>query len=162
MWRCSPNDFECHLQRRGHMGRAEQASRLRAVFGGASAIILSLTSIALGQGWPMGGQNLQDSRSQSVTTITPENVGTLKLKWVLTTRGDVSATPAVYDGTVYFPDWGGYFYAVNATTGALQWSMPVSSWTGVSGDFARNDPAIDGNTLILGDDVGLLATWTQA
>src|SRR5271156_5624561 len=164
MWGCSRNDIERHLQRRGHMGRAEQASRLRAVVGAAmaSGIVVSLTSAALGQGWPMGGQNLQDSRSQSVTTITPQNVGTLKQKWVFTTRGDVSATPAVYDGTVYFPDWGGYFYAVNATTGVLQWSKPVSSWTGVSGDWARNDPAVDGDTLILGDQIGQLATWTQA
>jgi len=110
----------------------------------------------------MGGQNLQNSRSQSATTISPENVGALKEKWIFTTGGDVSATPAVYGGTVYFPDWGGYFYAVNATTGALQWSKPVSSWTGVPGDWARNDPAVDGDTLILGDQIGQLATWTQA
>ena len=142
------------------MGMVERASRLRAVLGVAmaSGIIISLTSVALGQEWPMGGQNLQNSRSQSVTAISPQNVGTLKEMWVFTTAGDVSATPAVYDGTVDFPDWGGYFYAVNATTGALQWSMPVSSWTGVSGDFARNDPAIDGDTLILGDEIGLRAT----
>jgi polyvinyl alcohol dehydrogenase (cytochrome) len=71
----------------------------------------------------MGGQNLQNSRSQSVTTISPQNVGALKQKWVFTTRGDVSATPAVYDGTVYFPDWVGYFYAVNATTGLAMVDM---------------------------------------
>ena len=58
--------------------------------------------------WPMGGQNVQDSRSQSVTTITPQNVGALKLKWVFTTKGNVSATPAVYDHIVYFPDFGGW------------------------------------------------------
>ena len=53
----------------------------------------------------MGGQNLENSRSQSVTKISPQNVSTLKQKWVFTTRGNVSATPAVHDGTVYFPDW---------------------------------------------------------
>src|SRR5271166_6289415 len=143
---------------------AEQASRLRAVGGGAIAsVIIFLASRACGQGWPMGGQNLQNSRSQSVTTISPQNVGALKQKWVFTTRGDVSATPAVYDGTVYFPDWGGYFYAVNATTGALQWSTWVGHWTGVTGDWARSDPAIDGNTLVLGDGAGgSTAKWTAA
>ena len=142
---------------------AEQASRLRAVGGGAIAsVIIFLASRACGQGWPMGGQNLQNSRSQSVTTISPQNVGALKQKWVFTTRGDVSATPAVYDGTVYFPDWGGYFYAVNATTGALQWSTWVGHWTGVTGDWARSDPAIDGDTLILGDTAGARANWTTA
>jgi polyvinyl alcohol dehydrogenase (cytochrome) len=142
----------------------EHAFRLRAVFGVAMVfgITLSLTSMVFGQGWPMGGQNLQNSHSQSNTTITPQNVGTLKQKWVFTTGGDVSATPAVYDGTVYFPDFAGNFYAVNAKTGALLWSQTVSSWTGLSGDYARNDPAIYGDTLILGDQAGALASWTQA
>ena len=134
---------------------AEQASRLRAVGGGVIASgILFLASIAYGQGWPMGGQNLENSRSQSVTKISPRNIGTLKQKWVFTTRGNVSATPAVHDGTVYFPDWRGYFYAVDASNGALRWSRPVGHWTGVAGDWARDDPAIDGDTLILGDGAG--------
>ena len=137
-----------------------QASRLRAVGGAAIAIVL--TSTAYGQGWPMGGQNLQNSRSQSVTTISPQNVNTLKQKWVFTTRGNVSATPAIYDGTVYFPDWGGYFYAVNASTGALQWSTWIGHWTGVNADWARSYPAIDGNTLVLGDGAGSHASWTAA
>jgi polyvinyl alcohol dehydrogenase (cytochrome) len=143
---------------------AKQASQLRAVLGGAtvSAVIVSLMSVASGQGWPMGGQNIQNSRTQSDTTITPENVVTLTLKWVFTAGGNVSATPAVYDGTVYFPDFAGNFYAVNAKTGALLWSNTVSSWTGVSGDYARNDPAIAGDTLILGDQGGSQATWTAA
>ena len=61
---------------------AEEASRLRAVAGGVIASgILFLASIAYGQGWPMGGQNLENSRSQSVTKISPRNVGALKQKW---------------------------------------------------------------------------------
>jgi len=142
----------------------EQASRLRAVVGVAmvSGITLLLTSMAYGQGWPMGGQNLQNSRSQSVTTISPQNVGTLTEKWVFTTKGNVSATPAVYDGTVYFPDFAGYFYAVNASNGVLRWSRRVAHWTGIERDYARDDPAIDGDTLILGDQAGAHATWTQA
>ena len=100
------------------------------------------------------GQNLQNSRSQSATTITAANVGTLQQAWVFTAAGDISATPAVSNGTVYFPDYGGYFYAVNAMTGALQWSEPVAAWTGVAGDWARTYPAIDGATLVLGDGAG--------
>ena len=65
----------------------EQASRLRAVGGGAIAsVIIFVASMAYGQGWPMGGQNLQNSRSQSATTISRENVGTLKQTWVFTAR----------------------------------------------------------------------------
>ena len=38
----------------------------------------------------------------------------------------------------------------------------VGHWTGVTGDCARNDPAIDGDTLILGDEAGASAKWTAA
>jgi polyvinyl alcohol dehydrogenase (cytochrome) len=142
----------------------ELRSRFRAVLGGAiaSGIFISLASMAFAQGWPEGGQNNENSRSQAITIINPENVGALTLKWAFTTGGDVSATPAVHNGTVYFPDWAGNFYAVNAETGALQWSNTVSSWTGVAGDYARDDPAIFGDYLILGDHAGSLATWTPA
>jgi polyvinyl alcohol dehydrogenase (cytochrome) len=140
---------------------AEKASRLRAVRGGAIAAgIVSLTSTAVGQEWPMGGQNLKNSRSQSVTTISPGNVGGLKQKWVFAARGDISAAPAVYGSTVYFPDFGGYFYAVDASSGALRWSTWVGHWTGIQDDWARDDPAIDGDTLILGDGAGASAKWT--
>jgi polyvinyl alcohol dehydrogenase (cytochrome) len=110
----------------------------------------------------MGGQNIRNSRSQSVTSISPQNVATLTEKWVFTTRGNVSATPAVHKGTVYFPDFAGYFYAVNASNGVLRWSRKVAQWTGIQGDYARDDPAIDGGMLILGDRAGTHATWTQA
>jgi polyvinyl alcohol dehydrogenase (cytochrome) len=34
------------------------------------------------------------------------------VKWTAPTHGDVSATPTVANGIVYFPDWGGYIDAV--------------------------------------------------
>ncbi len=112
--------------------------------------------------WPMGGQNLSDTWSQSFhAAIGPSNVSKLVTKWVFTTGGDVSATPAVVKGAVYFPDWAGYFYAVNASNGALIWSHKVSDWTGVQGDWARDDPAIDGDAIILGDQGGATATFSN-
>src|SRR5207248_1505299 len=112
--------------------------------------------------WPMGGQNLNDTWSQSVhIDIGPSNVNKLATKWVFTTGGDVSATPAVVKGVVYFPDWAGFFYAVNASNGALVWSHKVSDWTGVQGDRARDDPAFDGDAIILGDQGGATATYSN-
>src|ERR1700730_7477599 len=59
--------------------------------------------------WPMGGQNLSDTWSQSFhAAIGPSNVSKLVTKWVFTTGGDVSATPAVVKGVVYFPDSAGH------------------------------------------------------
>jgi polyvinyl alcohol dehydrogenase (cytochrome) len=116
------------------------------------------TPIPDGQ-WTMGGQNMNNWRNQIVATINPQNVVGLTQKWVFTTRGDVSATPAVANGIVYFPDLTGMFYAVSADTGALIWSHMVSDWTGVAGDSARNNPLVIGNMLIFGNQAGTLATW---
>ena len=47
-------------------------------------------------GWRMGGHDIFDTRSQPFEfRISPRNVARLAPKWVLTTAGDVSATPAV-------------------------------------------------------------------
>jgi polyvinyl alcohol dehydrogenase (cytochrome) len=109
--------------------------------------------------WTMGGQNLSNWRNQDDTDINPRNVAKLKTKWVFTTGGDVTATPAVANDVVYFPDFVGNFYAVNAHTGALVWHRQIADWTGIPGDFARNDPAIHRGMLILGDEGGFIATW---
>src|SRR5262249_51352699 len=76
----------------------------------------------------------------------------------------ISATPAVANGVVYFPDFAGNFYAVDVSTGKAVWMTTVASWTGIGGDFARNDPAIyypstGGAVVILGNQAGNLASW---
>jgi polyvinyl alcohol dehydrogenase (cytochrome) len=141
----------------GNLRIAKKSLLLRAALGGAiaSGIILSFASTTFaGSGagqWTMGGQDLNNSRTQSQGTITQSNVARLTQKWVFATGGDVTATPAVVGNTVYFPDFAGNFYAVNAQTGALVWSQTVSAWTGVPNDYVRDDPAFDNQTLFLGD-----------
>lgn len=102
--------------------------------------------------WPMAGHDLQNTRyNGSESAIGVGNAGTLATKWVLTTGGDVSATPAVDGNMVYVPDWGGNLWALNASTGSVVWSRQISTYTGVSGDLARATPAVSGSLLILGD-----------
>lgn len=112
--------------------------------------------------WTMGGQNLDNWRNQPDSRINQENADSLKQKWVFTTGGDVSATPAVANGIVYFPDLAGNFYAVDAETGKSVWQHKVSDWTGVTGDFARNDPLVIGDMVILGNEAGTIAKWDGA
>jgi polyvinyl alcohol dehydrogenase (cytochrome) len=83
--------------------------------------------------------------------IRPANVNRLALKWVATTAGDVSATPAVVGSAVYFGDFGGMLWKLDAETGQAIWSHPVSDYTGIAGDIARTSPSIVGNTLVVGD-----------
>ena len=101
--------------------------------------------------WLTSGQNLQNTRyAKNESSISVDNVSSLKTKWVFTTEGDVSATPAVDESAVYFPDWKGNLYKVNAATGEMMWSHDFSYYTGVEGDFARATPAISGSSLIIG------------
>jgi polyvinyl alcohol dehydrogenase (cytochrome) len=58
---------------------------------------------------------------------------------------------------VYFPDFVGNFYAVDAKTGALVWQQKLATWSGVAGDYARNDPAIYHGSIILGNQAGNFA-----
>ncbi len=102
--------------------------------------------------WKSWGGNLHNTRS-SLTEhkITPENAGSLKTKWVFTTKGDVSATPTVEGNAVYAVDWGGGVFRINAETGKAVWSKTMPGYTGNSASFSRTSPAIDGDKLIIGD-----------
>ena len=49
--------------------------------------------------WLSGGQNLSNTRNADAEKkIGPQNAGTLHVKWVFETSGDVSATPTVDEG----------------------------------------------------------------
>ena len=69
------------------------------------------------QSWPVAGQNTANTRDQAAeTAISPSNVGQLAPEMVsVKTAGDVTATPTVANGTVYFPDMGGMLWAVTST-----------------------------------------------
>ena len=102
--------------------------------------------------WRIAGQNLNNTWNQPAEhKISPANVKDLSPKWVFTTGGDVSATPTVSGGAVYFPDWGGNLFAVKKNSGRLIWSRKISDYDGVAGAISRVSPAVDGDQLIIGD-----------
>ena len=71
--------------------------------------------------WPMYLDNLQRTAAGSDTIISPSNAAQLAPHWTYKTGGAIAASPTVVNGTVYVGSWDGYEYALNATTGALQW-----------------------------------------
>jgi len=104
-----------------------------------------------GPGWNMIGNDSANSRNNALeSTITPANVSRLAVKWVAQTAGDVSATPAVVGGAVYFGDFGGMLWKLDADNGDVIWSHAVSDYTGIANDLARTSPIVAGNTLIVG------------
>lgn len=74
----------------------------------ASACNITGPGGCLGQ-WRFSGADLDNTRyAAHESTISASSVGTLAPKWVFITAGDVSATPTVFAGTVYVPNFGGY------------------------------------------------------
>ena len=85
--------------------------------------------------WATHGHDSANTRYQpNEHNISPANAAQLAVKWVATTTGDVSGTPAVVDGAVYFGDFGGTVWKLDANTGAVIWSRLVSGYTGNAGD----------------------------
>ena len=112
--------------------------------------------------WPSAGQNLQNTRfAKTEHSISPENVDRLQVNWAYTTEGDVSATPAVDANYVYFPDFKGMLYKINAASGSVVWSHPLSYYTGVEGDFARVTPALSGNMMVIGTQANRMIPGTM-
>lgn len=100
--------------------------------------------------WPMFGQNIRNTANAESTP----DARKLALKWAFTTGGDVSVRPAVVGNVVYFPDWAGNLYAVNARTGQQVWSKQLSEYGLPAGTKSRTTPAVSGNVLYLGTQQG--------
>jgi len=125
----------------------------------AAPLLLVCSSLAAGGGglWLSGGQNRDNTRHQKAETkVDVENIADLVPRWVLTTGGDVSATPAVDGDAVYFPDSAGNLYKVDRNTGLLIWKKSIADHTGIPGNFSRATPAVYDNKLYLGDQGGRL------
>jgi len=112
--------------------------------------------------WLMTGHDVENSRSQPDSAgVTQGNVARLRPKWVLTTAGDVSATPAVGgDGhdnginkpkAVYFPDWGGRLWKVDGDTGLVLWVRLIADYNGIPNSLSRTSPVLHEGMLFVGD-----------
>jgi polyvinyl alcohol dehydrogenase (cytochrome) len=136
-------------QRRVHFSHVALFVALLMVIAG---IVRTWATVNGGPDWGMIGHDSTNTRNQPFEhTIGPSNVNQLRVKWIATTAGDVSATPAVVNGAVYFGDFGGTLWKLDAATGAVIWSHQVSDYTGIAGDIARTSPSVAGNTLVVGD-----------
>jgi polyvinyl alcohol dehydrogenase (cytochrome) len=162
-----------HARRRS-MTRLSQHTIVRFVVPAASALLLAtfLAPALVADGlervsrWRMIGHDLRNTRSQPAETrIDERNVQRLMPKWVVTTAGDVSATPAVItepddnghrsnrdrDRVLFFPDWGGRFWKLNADTGQVLWSRSIADYTGIATGISRTSPAYGHGMVFIGD-----------
>ncbi|KAG4922645.1 hypothetical protein JHK86_051458 [Glycine max] len=73
---------------------------------------------------------------------------------------DITATPAIYGGALYFPSWNGYIYAVKEADGSLIWMKNLLMLTGLNATdgvvpnanstVSRSTPTVAGDLLIFG------------
>ncbi|KAL3731721.1 hypothetical protein ACJRO7_028582 [Eucalyptus globulus] len=107
--------------------------------------------------WLNHGGDLRNTRNaREEMLISPSTVSGLQLRWKFFAGKDISATPAIANGVVYFPSWNGYLYAVNAFTGGLIWQQNLSELTGLRGTgiivnvtVSRSTPTIAGRLLMV-------------
>ena len=131
------------------LGAAAAAAMAAAIYAQSGG------STGKGLPWPAAGNDLTNSRNQSLETkIGPGNASSLTTKWIFQTGGDVSATPTVGANAIYFPDWAGNLYAVNKDTGKAIWSAQISNYDGIPKAVSRVSPALYGADLIIGDIAG--------
>ena len=128
---------------------------LKLQLAGLIMLVVCANAIARPDAWPFAGHDVRNTRhNPHERDIGTGNIASLQLKWAFSTGGDVSATPAVDENTVYFPDAGGNLFAVDRNTGNAIWSAKIADYTGVPGDYARTTPALRGNMLVLGSQAG--------
>lgn len=120
---------------------------------------MSFSKISSDSQWLNHGANIRNTRSAYGGGIDRLTVKNLRLRWTFYAGKDISATPAIADGVVYFPSWNGFLYAVNAINGALIWKQNISQLTGLSATgfvvnvnttVSRSTPTIVDDLLIVG------------
>ena len=124
---------------------------------GECALIHSDTSF--GRRLAVLGSHVHNTRNaEDEHVLDSSRVAELTPLWTVTTDGNVTATPAVVDGLVYAPDFGGSLWAVDAVTGKVIWKNAISSYTGVAGDVSRTTPAYWRGALIMGEGAQTVST----
>ncbi|MGB5810533.1 MAG: PQQ-binding-like beta-propeller repeat protein [Polyangiales bacterium] len=103
-----------------------------------------------GSDWPTFGHDLQHTRSNPTeNTIGVDNVADLELVWEH--RGvEVSSTPSIVDGVVYFADWSGLLYARKAIDGSEVWTSD-NGGIGITASLA-----VGPDTIFIGDRQAVL------
>ncbi|KAE8661307.1 putative Retrotransposon protein, Ty3-gypsy subclass [Hibiscus syriacus] len=120
----------------------------------------TLAGFASSQNWVNHGGDLHNRRyAEKESKIGPETVSRLRKKWEFVAGKDITATPVIFDGTLYFPSWNGNIYAVNASEGSLVWEKNLGDLTGlnatgfvanVNWTVSRASPTIADDLLIVG------------
>src|ERR1043166_6813356 len=87
--------------------------------------LLLAPSVAAADDWPMYGRDLRHSFTNAGSLINATNARPLPPAGDFEPAAGATASPAVVAGVVYVGSWDGFFYALDAATGALKWQFQV-------------------------------------
>jgi polyvinyl alcohol dehydrogenase (cytochrome) len=119
------------------------------------SVVLFISSNSFADSWMQYGNDRTNSRHQkNESKLSTSTVGDLQVKWVITTGGDVSSTPTVEGNNVYFGDWAGNLFKVNAKTGGIKWQVSLGDYSGLPGDWTRHSLTITDEYVITGNQLG--------
>lgn len=114
----------------------------------------------------VAGPEESNQHTSRTTNISTGNVNRLKLAWFVKTNDPCSHMPLVQNGRVYFADWGGDVYCVNAGTGSQVWKKtglekPKKMWpwhgfagTGALGGGMLFEASVEGNAFAMDAETG--------
>ncbi|KAH6554816.1 hypothetical protein KP509_1Z304800 [Ceratopteris richardii] len=126
------------------------------------SFILLITSAvrALPSEWINHGGDLNNWRNAlNETSINRESAPKLTEKWRFKAGFDITATPAISNGVIYFPSWNGNLYAITEESGNLIWERNITQLLSINGtgfvrkvnvSVARASPSVAGDLLIVG------------
>src|SRR6266511_5277267 len=78
----------------------------------------------IGSDWPDHGCGIEQTRfNPGETTIGPENVSRLRLRWVFEAGSGITGTPAIVGERVIFGSWDGRVYALDRKSGKSIWTF---------------------------------------
>jgi polyvinyl alcohol dehydrogenase (cytochrome) len=89
--------------------------------------------------WPTYGRSERHTFKGS-TTLTADSVKTLMPNWFFATGDIVTANPIEVGGTVFVGSWDGYFYAIDAKSGALRWKYRVKDQAAITPQPGNRQP----------------------
>ena len=104
--------------------------------------------------WPNHGGGIKNRREvDDECQISPKTAPKLSKKWTLSTGGDVTTTPAIAGGVIYFLTWSGELFAVNEKSGSIIWQKNLTQLLGVATIYiARHTPVVNDKYLLVGSN----------
>ncbi len=119
--------------------------------------------------WPAHNYDLSNTRATTQTPINSQTVSKLKLKWRFAFKGSsgfgaFASTPIVLNGTVYLQDLNSNVYALDRSTGKLEWkhafNKPSVGPNGVAYGYGRVYGATSTSAFALDPQTGKLL-WSR-